>query len=201
MNIQESSIKVKDVAADASVDFSYTYKKNQTTSQPKPENVLEITIKAQGPHKYELSYDAVISPDENNQVNSEKKLFYSNRAEFEGITKKENADVTIEAGGSGTVGVATKYITIFKKDGKSNAALAGAGFVLQELIQDDWHDIASGITDQSGRLTFTQEPLEGEKYGTIVRLVQGKELKEGNVYRFHETKVPDNYKINSYILK
>ena len=197
VNIQESSIKVKDVAADASVDFSYTYKKNQTTSQPKPENVLEITIKAQGPHKYELSYDAVISPDENNQVNSEKKLFYSNRAEFEGITKKENADVTIEAGGSGTVGVATKYITIFKKDGKTNAALAGAGFVLQELIQDDWHDIASGITDQSGRLTFTQEPLEGEKYGTIVRLVQGKELKEGNVYRFHETKVPDNYKIRT----
>lgn len=198
VNIQESSIKVKDVAADASVDFSYTYKKNQTTSQPKPENVLEITIKAQGPHKYELSYDAVISPDENNQVNSEnKKLFYSNRAEFEGITKKENADVTIEAGGSGTVGVATKYITIFKKDGKTNAALAGAGFVLQELIQDDWHDIASGITDQSGRLTFTQEPLEGEKYGTIVRLVQGKELKEGNVYRFHETKAPDNYKIST----
>lgn len=197
VNIQESSIKVKDVAADASVDFSYTYKKNQTTSQPKPENVLEITIKAQGPHKYELSYDAVISPDENNQVNSEKKLFYSNRAEFEGITKKKNADVTIEAGGSGTVGVATKYITIFKKDGKTNAALAGAGFVLQELIQDDWHDIASGITDQSGRLTFTQEPLEGEKYGTIVRLVQGKELKEGNVYRFHETKAPDNYKIST----
>lgn len=197
VNIQESSIKVKDVVADASVDFSYTYKKNQTTSQPKPENVLEITIKAQGPHKYELSYDAVISPDENNQVNSEKKLFYSNRAEFEGITKKENADVTIEAGGSGTVGVATKYITIFKKDGKTNAALAGAGFVLQELIQDDWHDIASGITDQSGRLTFTQEPLEGEKYGTIVRLVQGKELKEGNVYRFHETKAPDNYKIST----
>ena len=197
VNIQESSIKVKDVETGANVDFSYTYKKNQNTSQPKPENVLEITIKANGPHKYELSYDAVISPDENNKVNSENKLFYSNRAEFEGVTKKEKADVTIEAGGSGTVGVATKYITIFKKDGKTNAALAGAEFVLQELIGGNWNEIARGTTDKSGRLTFTQDPLEGKKYGTIVRLVQGNELTEGNVYRFYETKAPDNYKIST----
>ena len=124
-----------------------------------------------------MSYDAVISPDENNQVNSENKLFYSNRAEFEGVTKKEKADVTIEAGGSGTVGVVTKYITIFKKDGKTNAALAGAEFVLQELSGGNWHNIARGTTDQSGRLTFTQEPLEGEKYGTIVRLDKEKSYK------------------------
>lgn len=194
VNIQESSIKVKDVETEANVDFSYTYKKNQNTSQPKPENVLEITIKANGPHKYELSYDAVISQDENNKKDSKNMLVYSNRAEFEGITKRVESKVEITAGGSGTAGVATKYVAVYKTDKKTNAALSGATFVLQEASGNTWIDIAEGTTDKSGKLTFTQDPLEGEKYGAIVRLNKGTELTEGKKYRFHEKTAPDNYK-------
>ena len=194
VNIQESSIKVKDVETGANVDFSYTYKKNQNTSQPKPENVLEITIKANGPHKYELSYDAVISQDENNKKDSKNMLVYSNRAEFEGITKRVESKVEITAGGSGTAGVATKYVAVYKTDKKTNAALSGATFVLQEASGNTWIDIAEGTTDKSGKLTFTQDPLEGEKYGAIVRLNKGTELTEGKKYRFHEKTAPDNYK-------
>ena len=29
---------------------------------------------------------------------------------------------------------------------------------------------AEGTTDETGKLTFTQDPLSGEKYGSIVRL-------------------------------
>lgn len=195
VNIQESSIKVKDIETGANVDFSYTYKKNQNTSQPKPENVLEITIKANGPHKYELSYDAVISQDENNTKDpNTNMLVYSNRAEFEGITKKIESDVEVKAGGSGTVGVTTKYVTVYKKDRKTNATLAGATFILQQASGDNWIDIAEGTTDETGKLTFTQDPLSGEKYGSIVRLNSGKELNEGQKYRFHEKTTPNNYK-------
>ena len=195
VNIQESSIKVKDIETGANVDFSYIYKKNQNTSQPKPENVLEITIKANGPHKYELSYDAVISQDENNTKDpNTNMLVYSNRAEFEGITKKIESDVEIKAGGSGTVGVTTKYVTVYKKDRKTNATLAGATFILQQASGDNWIDIAEGTTDETGKLTFTQDPLSGEKYGSIVRLNSGNELNEGQKYRFHEKTTPNNYK-------
>lgn len=89
-------------------------------------------------------------------------LVYSNRAEFEGITKRVESKVEITAGGSGTAGVATKYVAVYKTDKKTNAALSGATFVLQEASGNTWIDIAEGTTDKSGKLTFTQD-LSKEK--------------------------------------
>ena len=209
VNIQLSTLKVVEIdktnennILNENVKFSYTYDKNQQTGKEhmNPGNILTVTIKANGQHKYKLIYDASIIPDAGNTDNSGY-VHYYNIAEFEGKIsgKDEDNSVKIDASATGTVGNKEGFISVYKLDKRNNAPLTGAKFKLQKYNKnlDDYEDvqkedgsgIAEGETADNGKIIFTQEKLPGENYIQIAGTFE-----VNAKYRLVETSVPKGYK-------
>lgn len=194
VHIQESTITIKDENGQ-DVDFGYVYKLNQDAGSGKKENVLEVTINTTGPHKYTLTYDALISPDENNKVNSNGELEYSNTAEFTTYTSKVDSKVEIKADSEGTAGAGNRYITVYKKDKALNTAMPNVQFVLQHWNGTGFEDVTeSGKTDSNGRLTFGSKTDDNNNVSqNIIKLKNNQILNPGDVYALKET-TPQGYK-------
>lgn len=208
VNIQLSTLKVVEVdkengnIIDENVKFSYTYDKNQQIDKKhmNPGNILTVTIKANGQHKYKLTYDATIIPDAAN-TDRNGYVHYYNVAEFEGKVSggDEDGSVKIDANASGTVGNDERFIYVYKLDKRNNAPLTGAKFKLQKYNKnlDDYEDvqkedgsgIAEGETADNGKIIFTQEKLPGENYIQIAGTFE-----VNAKYRLVETSVPKGYK-------
>lgn len=194
VHIQESTITIKDENGQ-DVDFGYVYKLNQDAGSGKKENVLEVTINTTGPHKYTLTYDALISPDENNKVNSNGELEYSNTAEFTTYTSKVDSKVEIKADSEGTAGAGNRYITVYKKDKALNTSMSNVEFVLQHWTGTQFEDVTDpAITDSNGRLTFGNKTDDNENISkNIVALKNNQVLQPGEIYALKET-TPKGYK-------